>query len=507
MSGEDCKLAGHFKYEDVSQLQHNQPIEYSTVDNMPTNTLDLPPPPPPPVHGSRENSYVHSENLESEPASDEETVKTKPKKSFTNLFQKKKNTDKKSDHKTRSRATSRASQASNDVETSLAQSAYAYYPPGVDLSRAKQPPPMKTAESYSSSLATSSVRPTTPVSIVHDQIESPPHTSTAIDHQATPRQLKTRSLADPVRALAEMHRELNIKRQMLEQYQQENRRLVIEKESLYSTIEKRDIERQKLLQNFDEYLQSVRATPDTLTTIYDQIHALKIMIREVVDELVAKADRKIATKILRDKFWLNMEDTIGKLGKPLKRRHIAMLTEKYIMDQLVECVFCLVSYPGLPIDQAYSDLFDWVEEQDERFAIRLRQEMARVVASREKGDDTDAVVKQEKERVLRFLCRRLALAFPFIVSYDKEEVDPQKRFVAKFRRVVEQAFALSLAMKGQEVEITTGQILVGEQKFDPSIMEDEEGKDSGIVRFCIYPPFIDRTGQRRFLEKARVYCD
>jgi hypothetical protein len=146
MSGEDRKSAGHFKYEDVSQLQHNQPIEYSTVDYMPTNTLDLPPPPPP-VHGSRESSYVHSENLESEPASDEETVKTKPKKSFTNLFQKKKNTDKKSDHKTRSRATSRASQASNDVETSLAQSAYAYYPPGVDLSRAKQPPPMKTAES------------------------------------------------------------------------------------------------------------------------------------------------------------------------------------------------------------------------------------------------------------------------------------------------------------------------------------------------------------------------
>lgn len=145
MSGEDRKSAGNFKYEDVSQLQHNQPIEYSTVDYMPTNTLDVPPPPP--VHGSRESSYVHSENLESEPASDEDTVKTKTKKSFTNLFQKKKNTDKKSDRKTRSRATSRASQASNDVETTLAQGAYAYYPPGMDPSRAKQPPPMKTAES------------------------------------------------------------------------------------------------------------------------------------------------------------------------------------------------------------------------------------------------------------------------------------------------------------------------------------------------------------------------
>jgi uncharacterized small protein (DUF1192 family) len=313
-------------------------------------------------------------------------------------------------------------------------------------------------------------------------------------------------MQDPKRALAELHRELAIKKEMLEQYRQENHRLMKEKEVVYKTIEKRDIERQKLLQNFDDYLTSVRATPDTLKTISDKIRLLKATIQEVVAELAAKADKKLCTKILRDKFWVNMEAPIGKLGSPLKRRYIAMLTEKYIMDQLVESIFCLVSYPGLTIDEPYSELFTWVEEQDERFAVRLRQEMARVVAGRTKADDTDMVVKQEKERVLRYLCRRLSVAFPFIVTRDKEESDPQKRFVAKFRRIVDQAFALSLAMKGQEVDITTGQILIGEQEFDASIMDEEEGKDSGIVQFCIYPPFIDRTGNRRFLEKARVYC-
>lgn len=354
-------------------------------------------------------------------------------------------------------------------------------------------------------MATSSVRPTTPASIGQDALDSSHSSLPPIE--PTPRHLKTRSMQDPVRALAELRRELNIKKQMLDQYHQENRRLVTEKEALHTTLEKREIERLKLVQNFDEYLQSVRATPDTLATISDKILSLKTVIHDVVEDLVAKADRKTATKTLRDKFWINMEASISKLGSPLKRRYIAMLTEKYIMDQLVECVFSLVTYPGLPIDQAYSDLFVWVEQQDEPFSIRLRQEMARVVATRKKGDDTDTVIKQEKERVLRFLCRRLAVAFPFIVNFDKDEADPQKRFVARFRRIVEQAFALSLAMKGQEVDITTGQIMVGEQPFDPSIMEEEEGKESGIVRFCIYPPFIDRTGQRRFLEKARVYCD
>ncbi|KAI9285462.1 hypothetical protein BC943DRAFT_36544 [Umbelopsis sp. AD052] len=426
---------------------------------------------------------------------------------FSNLFQKKKKDDSKKsgDKKTRSRATSRASQGSSEAEFAIAQAAYAYYPPDRakpygGTSELMQPPPMKTHESYASSMAASSIRPTTPGSVGQDLLDSPPI-------EPTPRHLKTRSMQDPVRSMAELQRELNIKKQMLDQYHQENRRLVQEKEILNTTLEKREIERLKLVQNFDDYLQSVRATPDTLATISDRIHSLKTVIHDVVEDLVAKADRKTATKALRDTFWVNMETSVSKLGSPLKRRYIAMLTKKYIMDQLVECVFSLVTYPGLPIDQAYSDLFMWVEQQDEPFSIRLRQEMARVVASRQKGDDTDSVIKQEKERVLRFLCRRLAIAFPFIVNFDKDEADPQKRFVARFRRIVEQAFALSLAMKGQEVDITTGQIIVGEQQFDPSIMEEEEGKESGTVRFCIYPPFIDRTGQRRFLEKARVYCD
>ncbi|GAB5590878.1 hypothetical protein Unana1_05778 [Umbelopsis nana] len=502
MSGDIRKSTG--KYDDMSLLKPSQPIDYPSVDYIqtPSSSFDSQPPPPnPPLHGSRENSYAHSDNLESEPPSDEELVKNKTKKSFTNLFQKKKNSSEtkqqRSDRKTRSRAASRASQASNEIDPSFAQSAYAYYPPAMDPSRAKQPPSMKTTEIYASP-----VRSTTPASIAnHDQIEP---TSPSID--TTPRHLKTKSMQDPARALAELQRELNIKRQMLEQYHQENRRLAAEKESLYATIEKRDVERQKLLQNFDEYLQSVRATPDTLVTISDRIRALKSAIQEFVDDVVAKADKKRATKVLRDDYWINMSDEISKLGSPLKRKHIAMLTKKYIMDQLVQCVFLLVSYPGLPIDQAYTDLYSWVEEQDVRFAGRLRQEMARVVAGRQKGDDTDMVIRDKRETLVKFLCKRMCLAFPFIESHDKSEPDPAKKYVVKIRRIVIQAYTLLLAMKGQEVDITTGQILV-DQPFDASIMDAEEGKNAGTVRFLIYPPFVDRLGRRRFLEKALVYCD
>ncbi|KAJ2962762.1 hypothetical protein NQZ79_g2160 [Umbelopsis isabellina] len=522
-TGDVRQSSGNMIYDDIPEQQGHSSLDYSGFDYMQSNnsSFDSQPPPAPPTHGYRDPGYMPSENLDSEPASDEETMRSKTKKSFSNLFQKKKNNDDKkqrahADRKGRSRAASRASQVSTDGDGSFTQPAFGYYAPSGEANRAKQfgrspdhppPPPMLPQDSYTSSLAPSlapsTIRTTTPASGIQEQDDST-HTSPSLE--TTTRQLKTRSLQDPKRALAELHRELTIKKEMLEQYHQENHRLMKEKEVLYKTIEKRDVERQKLLQNFDEYLTSVRATPDTLKTISDKIQLLKATIKGVADELGQKADKKTCTKILRDKFWVNMEGPIGKLGNPLKRQHIIMLTEKYIMDQLVESIFCLVSYPGLAIDESYSELFTWVEGQDERFATRLRQEMARVVATRTKGDDTDVVVKQEKERVLRFLCQRLALAFPFIMVRDKEEPDPQKRFVAKFRRIVDQAFALSLAMKGQEVDITTGQILVGEQEFDASIMEAEQGKDSGVVQFCIYPPFIDRTGHRRFLEKAKVYC-
>lgn len=159
MSGDVRKSAGNLRYDDMPP---SKPIDYTNVDyNQPSNrNSSYDAPPAPPLHASRDNSYGPPEYFDSEPPSDEEVIKPKSKMPFSNLFQKKKKDDSKKsgDKKTRSRATSRASQGSSEAELAIAQVAYAYYPPALDQARAKpfggpseqmhhQPPPMITHES------------------------------------------------------------------------------------------------------------------------------------------------------------------------------------------------------------------------------------------------------------------------------------------------------------------------------------------------------------------------
>jgi hypothetical protein len=159
MSGDVRKSAGNLRYDDMPSIK---PIDYANVDykqQPSTRNSSYDAPPAPPLHASRDSSYGPPEYFDSEPPSDEEVVKHKSKMPFSNLFQKKKKDDSKrsGDKKTRSRATSRASQGSSEAELAIAQAAYAYYPPALDQVRAKpfggpseqmpQLPPMKTNES------------------------------------------------------------------------------------------------------------------------------------------------------------------------------------------------------------------------------------------------------------------------------------------------------------------------------------------------------------------------
>jgi hypothetical protein len=160
-TGDVRKSSGNMKYDDSPEQPGHQSLDYSGFDYMQSNnsSFDSQPPPAPPMHGYRDPGYMPSENLDSEPASDEEAVKSRSKKSFSNLFQKKKNNDNnkqraQADRKGRSRAASRASQVSTDGDGSFTQPAYAYYSSSGEVNRAKQfgrssdhPPPMLPQDS------------------------------------------------------------------------------------------------------------------------------------------------------------------------------------------------------------------------------------------------------------------------------------------------------------------------------------------------------------------------
>jgi hypothetical protein len=308
--------------------------------------------------------------------------------------------------------------------------------------------------------------------------------------------------------VANLKAQLSRQHQVLEQLEVERSQYHLDIQSLnarldhmHSKIKQRSEAQRQLETNYREHLQSIRATPDDLNTIANKLQDLKKNIRELAEDLVAQADPVEATSALRT-FWLNLHDRIQRLGNPLPRHRLCMLTEKFMMDVLVQNMNLNV-FPGLSILAPYNDIALWLERHDDTttFATRLRQEIALVMTTTTSNTaDHQAAVHAS----WTFLYGGLSKAYPFIYHFDKQHDNHQ--YAQKVQGLVEQAMALGFAMKGQEVDVAAAETLEQVQVFDQALMVDEDGQTDGIVDFCIYPPFVVYGSSAVTLEKGRVLC-
>ncbi|KAI7865952.1 hypothetical protein BDF14DRAFT_1819527 [Spinellus fusiger] len=288
-----------------------------------------------------------------------------------------------------------------------------------------------------------------------------------------------------------------------EHYVQESERLTEAIAAITEKTYQKQLEREQLQQNYETHLQSLRATKDTVDTIRVRLHTIKQNIASLATELIEKADPSVATHALQT-FWLNLREPIERMGDPLPSPRIKMLTEKFIMDVLVQNMN-LSTFPGLTIGQNYKTLIDFFEDYDPCLSIRLRQEITRVVVSKNTpGTEIHQVLRQAVLSNWKFLYAGLTKAFPFV--YQQDKADAKMYYGSKVQMLVEQAMTLGFAMKGQEVDITAAETREQLQAFDPDFMVDEDGQMSGIVEFCICPPFVLYTETPRPIEKGRVLC-
>lgn len=298
-----------------------------------------------------------------------------------------------------------------------------------------------------------------------------------------------------------------------EQYQKDNQVLTEKLEKQRTKKAQRDEDIQALQANYDKHLRSLRATEDDLESIGAKIKQLKQAITVLAEQLVGSeyGDPVVATRALST-FWLNLHEAIQRMGCPLSRSRLQMLTEKFMMDVLVQNLNLNV-FPGLSdeVVDAYNKLQYWFEENQhpQAMAIRLRQEIALLVARQEKDKQGDVYRLRHiaLQNTWKYLYSGLVKAYPFVYQHDKAEPDVRKHYGAKVQLLVDQAISLGLAIKGQEVDITAAAVNEGEQPFDPELMVDEDGQESGIVEFCVAPPFVVRDANDiRTLEKGRVLC-
>ncbi|KAI9491837.1 hypothetical protein BDB00DRAFT_748597, partial [Zychaea mexicana] len=290
---------------------------------------------------------------------------------------------------------------------------------------------------------------------------------------------------------------LEIERQ---QYRLDSRALTDRIAKVQERLQQRQEARHQLEGNYNEHLRGLRATDDDLASISGKLRQLKAMIAHLADDLLENVDPKRATGALRN-FWLNLKQPIEQMGALLPLNRIRMLTEKYMMDYLIPNMTPHF-FPGLSVEKDYIALEYWLRNHDRYTATRLRQELAKSVVA-----DAQRLLAKPIKQAAHGLYSNLNEAYPYMQQYDNTESDPEKRYETKVRKLVEYSIALGFAMKGQEVDIVATVVQEGVQPFNHVTMVDEEGLTSGIIEFCICPPFvIYDTMPYTVLEKGRVFC-
>ncbi|KAI8083799.1 hypothetical protein BDF21DRAFT_360636 [Thamnidium elegans] len=291
----------------------------------------------------------------------------------------------------------------------------------------------------------------------------------------------------------------------LAHYKRANADLAEKERMAQERMVNRKKDQKQLLDNYNEHIRSRRATSDDVNSIHRKLKELKAMIKSLSIELGNKCDPVVAGKSIGS-FWVNLNEAIVKLGDPLPLPRVIMLTEKFLMDVLVQNMN-YNTFTGLKISQPYTQLQMWFEKYDPSFCTRLRQEMAKVVVSgNEPNSDIQLEILKLNRRMYASLYSSLLKAYPFIEQHDANEKDNKKLYSTQLRMMVDQASNIGYAMRGQEVEIAAAAVDEGTENFDPKTMIDEDGQTSGIIQFCVCPPFIVYGARVELLEKARVLC-
>ncbi|KAI9331776.1 hypothetical protein BD770DRAFT_354933 [Pilaira anomala] len=289
--------------------------------------------------------------------------------------------------------------------------------------------------------------------------------------------------------------EIEQEKKTKERYQMElaeAQKVFKDKEAEYSAIE----------HSFFEHTRAIRATDDDLSTIRDSFKLLKYSIARLLMTLNKKADRARATqKFVSTWPKLNIVDpTTGEMEPSF----VNLLAEKLVHEHLVKHVFSVPIYPGLKVNAAYQALNDWLQSHSSQFSVRLRQQMAAVVAKSSKDSEIHQAAQKEKQNIATLIYDDLAEIYhPFLRENDAA-VDEEKRYYNKICDIVDKCLKLTVAMRGQEVEITTIGIEEGKEKFQEETMTEVKGRTNGLVRFLICPTFMGGDLEHGFLEKGKV---
>ncbi|KAI9027242.1 hypothetical protein CLU79DRAFT_31232 [Phycomyces nitens] len=314
----------------------------------------------------------------------------------------------------------------------------------------------------------------------------------------------TPEAAELMREIEQVNASITRAKQEIEAEAEKKQTLQTELDEARRVFQAREMEYTQVEHSFFAHTRAIRATDDDLSTIRDSFKLLKYSITRVIMTLNKKADRAIATECLVA-AWpnLNVLDP-NSPTKELESAHINLLAEKKVHEHLVQSVFRCPIYPGLSVNESFAALNEWLISHDSKFNVRLRQQLASIVAKNSKEGVIYQAGHAEKKRIADMIYNDIADIYAPFVRENDAAVEEDKRYSTKITDIVDKAMRLVVAIRGQDVDISTLDIEEGKQAFDEETMIDVKGKTTGTIRFCICPVFVGGDGEHGFLEKGKV---
>ena len=194
-----------------------------------------------------------------------------------------------------------------------------------------------------------------------------------------------------------------------------------------------------------------------------------------------------------------MDTLTDKKSKAFGYNIICMLVEKLIMQELVNSIYNVPVYIGLPTNDAYVEITKYMDSYDHDWSVRLRQQLCKLAHRSSTQDDSVAKsIADAKQGAVSRLVKQLLHVY-----------DDQHALENRVSKLVETAAELSLAMHSQESAVDPLFIAEGKDSFDTELMVTQNGSVDNIntVRIVISPPFVyNETNHRCVLMKAKVLC-
>jgi hypothetical protein len=264
-------------------------------------------------------------------------------------------------------------------------------------------------------------------------------------------------------------------------------------QSLLKELENKKLEYKRMETIFYSQIKGIKKEEEEEQEV-DDLSTITIQIRQLISG-ISELTSSLASDIIMqgdilDVWWPNKEYNAL---LPLDTHKILLLTEKKIMETLLQDIFYTSIHPGVSLNQPFQQIHHWVDKRNSSWASRMKQQI------------TCFIVKQSNEEQKDILAAKQAIIANILFSLSQiflvEEVEDKKNQVEV---LVEKAVRLDLAMKCCQEEIPIDILPIKEKsdRFDENFMITESGVDRVLV--VISPPFV--ASSSIVIVPAKVYC-